>query len=136
MSQVRGFALFHGWAILTRANISDKLADQIPGATRERPPAECEDRRRKGRASMSKPLEDSRISRRGFLRGAAGVAGSLAVGSLTGPELARAIPRRRLAPTKIVLMGKELTADDVKAFQETHPNIAIELLTPDAAKFQ
>jgi multiple sugar transport system substrate-binding protein len=85
---------------------------------------------------MSEPSQDSRISRRGFLKGAAGVAGSLAVGSLAGPELAGAIPRRRLAPTKVVLMGKELTDADVAAFQADHPNIAIEVLNPDAAKFQ
>jgi multiple sugar transport system substrate-binding protein len=85
---------------------------------------------------MSKPLEDTPISRRGFLRGAAGVAGSLAVGSLSGPELARAIPRRRLAPTKVVVMGQELTPADIKAFEETHANITIEFLTTDPAKFQ
>jgi multiple sugar transport system substrate-binding protein len=85
---------------------------------------------------MSESTEDSRISRRRFLQGAAGVAGSLAVGSLAGPGLAAAIPRRRLAPAKVVLMGKELSKADVEAFQADHPNIAIELLEPDAAKFQ
>src|ERR687897_611936 len=85
---------------------------------------------------MSKPIEDSRISRRTFLRGAAGTTGSLALGSLFGPELAAAIPRRGLAPTKVVVMGQELTAADVKSFEETHPNIAIELIEVDAAKFQ
>jgi multiple sugar transport system substrate-binding protein len=85
---------------------------------------------------MSKPIEDGRISRRKFLAGAAGVAGSLAAGSLSGPELARALPRRRLAPTKVTVMGQELTPADIKAFEETHANITIELLTPDAAKFQ
>ncbi|HEY3051101.1 MAG TPA: extracellular solute-binding protein, partial [Gaiellaceae bacterium] len=60
----------------------------------------------------------------------------LAVGSLSGPELARAIPRRRLAPTKVVVMGKELTKADVESFQSDHPNIAIELLDVDIAKFQ
>lgn len=85
---------------------------------------------------MSEPSQDSRISRRGFLRGAAGVAGSLAVGSLAGPDLAAAIPRRRLAPTKVVLMGKELTKDDVAAFEADHPNITIELLDVNAARFQ
>jgi multiple sugar transport system substrate-binding protein len=85
---------------------------------------------------MSKPIEDSQISRRKFLQGAVGVAGSLAVGSLTGPELARAIPRRRLAPTKVVVMGQELTPADIKAFEDTHANITIEFLTTDAAKFQ
>ncbi len=54
---------------------------------------------------MSEPTEDSRISRRRFLRGAAGAAGALSAGSLFGPELAAALPRRRLAPAKIVVMG-------------------------------
>ena len=85
---------------------------------------------------MSKPIEGSRISRRRFLAGAAGVAGSLAAGKLTGPELARALPRRRLAPTKVVFMGQELTPADVTAFEAGHPNVTIELLTWDAAKFQ
>jgi multiple sugar transport system substrate-binding protein len=85
---------------------------------------------------MSERIEDSRISRRTFLQGAAGVAGSLAVGSLAGPELAAAIPRRRLAPTKIVLMGQELTKDDVASFEAGHPNITIELIEVDPAKFQ
>jgi multiple sugar transport system substrate-binding protein len=85
---------------------------------------------------MSEPTEDSRISRRKFLRGAAGAAGTVAAGSLFGPGHAAALPRRRLAPTKVVLMGKELSADDVAAFESAHPNISIELLQPDAAKFQ
>jgi multiple sugar transport system substrate-binding protein len=86
---------------------------------------------------MSTPTEEgSALSRREFLRGAAGVAGSLSVGSLVGPELARAIPRRRLAPTKVVLMGKELTKADVEQFENIHPNITIELLDVDAARFQ
>ena len=85
---------------------------------------------------MSHPTEDARISRRGFLQRTAGLAGSLAAGSLVGPELAAAIPRRRLSPTKVVLMGKELTAADVKAFEADHPNITIELLNVDAAKFE
>src|SRR3989442_14005415 len=85
---------------------------------------------------MSEPTEDGRISRRKFLRGAAGAAGSVAAGSLFGPELAAALPRRRLASAKVVVMGKELSDADVKAFQDGHPNITIELLQPDAAKFQ
>jgi multiple sugar transport system substrate-binding protein len=85
---------------------------------------------------MSKPIEDSRVTRRDLLRGAAGIFGSLAVGSLTGPELAKAIPRRRLATTKIVLMGKELSKGDVEVFESGHPNISIELLDVDAARFQ
>jgi multiple sugar transport system substrate-binding protein len=92
---------------------------------------------------MSDSIEDSRISRRKFLQGAAGTAGSLAVGSLFGPELAKAIPRRRLAPTKIVVMSKELTAGagdpgtpSTSDFEDSHPNIKIELLSFDPAKFQ
>jgi ABC-type glycerol-3-phosphate transport system substrate-binding protein len=85
---------------------------------------------------MSRTIEESRISRRAFLRGAAGVAGTLAVGSLAGPDLAAAIPRRRLSPTKVVLMGKELGKADVEAFQALYPNIEIELLAVDAARFQ
>src|SRR5437867_9245650 len=85
---------------------------------------------------MSNPIEDSPISRRAFLRGAAGVAGSLAVGSLAGPELAAAIPRRRLAPTKVVFMGQELTKDLIAEFEAAHPNITIENLNWDSARFQ
>src|SRR6266571_4584372 len=85
---------------------------------------------------MSEPTEVSRISRRKFLRGAAGAAGSVAAGSLFGPELAAALPRRRLSPVKVVIMGKELSNDDKKTFEDGHPNITLELLQPDAAKFQ
>jgi multiple sugar transport system substrate-binding protein len=92
---------------------------------------------------MSRPIEDGRITRRDLLKGAAGVAGSVAVGSLAGPDLARAIPRRRLAPTKVVVMTQELTAGagnagtpSIKDFEDTHPNISIELLDVDPAKFQ
>ena len=85
---------------------------------------------------MSTPIEEGSVSRRDFLKGAAGVAGSLTVGSLFGPELAKAIPRRGLAPTKIVLMGKELSKGDVEAFESSHPNISIELLDVDNARFQ
>jgi multiple sugar transport system substrate-binding protein len=92
---------------------------------------------------MSKPIDESRISRSDFLRGAAGVAGTVAGGTLWGPELARAIPRRRLAPTKVVLMSQELTSGagsagtpSIKDFEDTHPNIQIELLNVDAGKFQ
>src|ERR671937_1812553 len=99
-------------------------------------------RRRKDVASMSDPFEESRISRRKFLQGAAGTAGSLAVGSLFGPELARAIPRRGLAPTTVVVMSQELTTGagtagtpSVKDFEDLHPNIKIELLDVDAARF-
>jgi multiple sugar transport system substrate-binding protein len=85
---------------------------------------------------MADSIEDGRISRRRFLQGAAGAAGTVAAGSLFGPGHARALPRRRLAPTKVVVMGKELSDGDVKVFEEAHPNISIELLQPDAAKFQ
>jgi multiple sugar transport system substrate-binding protein len=85
---------------------------------------------------MSTPTEESPLSRREFLQGAAGVAGTLAVGSLFGPELAKAIPRRGLAPAKIVLMGKELSKGDVDLFESSHPNIRIELLDVDNARFQ
>ncbi len=92
---------------------------------------------------MSNPIEDSRISRRKLLQGAAGTAGSLALGSLFGPELAKAIPRRRLAPVKVVVMSQELTSGagnpgtpSTSDFEDTHPNINIELLNVDPAKFQ
>jgi multiple sugar transport system substrate-binding protein len=79
---------------------------------------------------------DTPITRGSFLRRAAQTTGAVAAGSLFGPELARAIPRRGLAPVTIQVMGKELSADDVNAFQAANPNIAIQLLTPDAARFQ
>jgi multiple sugar transport system substrate-binding protein len=92
---------------------------------------------------MAERIEDSRITRRKLLEGAAGTAGALAVGSLFGPELAKAIPRRRLAPTTVVVMSQELTAGAGNAgtpsthdFEDLHPNIKIELLDVDAAKFQ
>jgi multiple sugar transport system substrate-binding protein len=85
---------------------------------------------------MSTPTEGSPFSRREFLKGTAGVAGSLTVGSLFGPGLAKAIPRRRLAPANIVLMGKELSKADVASFESKHPNITIELLEVDNARFQ
>src|ERR671936_312999 len=90
---------------------------------------------------MSKHIEDTPISRRKLLKGAA--AGGLALGSLWGPELASAIPRRRLAPTKVVVMSQELTTGKGNAgtpstsdFESLHPNIKIELLAVDPAKFQ
>src|SRR5919204_6493733 len=92
---------------------------------------------------MSNPTDERGISRSDFLRGAAGVAGSVAAGSLWTPELARAIPRRRLAPTTVVVMSQELTTGagnpgtpSVSDFEDTHPNIKIELLNVDAGKFQ
>jgi multiple sugar transport system substrate-binding protein len=92
---------------------------------------------------MSNPTEESGISRSDFLRNAAVVAGSVAAGSFWTPELARAIPRRRLAPTTVVVMSQELTTGagnpgtpSIKDFEDLHPNIKIELLAVDAAKFQ
>jgi multiple sugar transport system substrate-binding protein len=92
---------------------------------------------------MSKPIDEGRISRSDFLRGAAGVAGSVAAGSLWTPSLARAIPRRGLAPTTVVVMSQELTTGagnagtpSIKDFEDLHPNIKIELLAVDPAKFQ
>src|SRR5262245_4895008 len=85
---------------------------------------------------MAERVQDPRISRRKFLQRAAGAAGTLAAGSLAGPGLASAIPRRRLSPTNIVLMGKALTQQDVDPFQTEHPNITIELVNVDPAKFQ
>jgi multiple sugar transport system substrate-binding protein len=92
---------------------------------------------------MSNPIDGRGMSRSDFLRGAAGVAGSVAAGSMWTPELARAIPRRRLAPTTVVVMSQELTTGQgnagtpsVSDFEDTHPNVKIELLAVDAAKFQ
>jgi multiple sugar transport system substrate-binding protein len=92
---------------------------------------------------MANHIEDIPLSRRKLLKRAAGAAGGLAVGSLFGPELAAAIPRRGLAPTTIVLMSKELTTGNGNAgtpstsdFEDLHPNIKIELLAVDAARFQ
>src|SRR5438552_2002355 len=119
-------------ALDTAEHIRQASAD----TSARRPRRRLRIRRRKGRGSMSEPTEDGRITRRKLLGGAAGAAGAFAAGSLFGPELAAALPRRRLSPVKIVLMGKELSQGDVAAFQDGHPNIAIELLQPDAAKFQ
>jgi multiple sugar transport system substrate-binding protein len=92
---------------------------------------------------MSKPVEETPVSRRKLLKGAAGAAGGLALSSFWGPELAAAIPRRRQSPTKVVVMSQELTTGAGNAgtpstsdFEDTHPNIKIELLDVDAAKFQ
>jgi multiple sugar transport system substrate-binding protein len=92
---------------------------------------------------MSKLIEEAGISRRTFLRRTAGAAGGVAAGSLWTPALANAIPRRRLAPTTVVVMSQELTTGQgnagtpsVKDFEDSHPNIKIDLLAVDAAKFQ
>src|SRR6266566_8174990 len=126
-----------GRSALTPPNISDKLA---PNQRRSR--RGCGESR-KGLARMSNHIEDTPISRRKLLKGAAGAVGGLAAGSLFGPELAGAIPRRRLAPTTVVVMSKELTTGkgntgtpSTSDFEDLHPNIKIELLTVDPAKFQ
>jgi multiple sugar transport system substrate-binding protein len=92
---------------------------------------------------MSDHIEDTPISRRKLLKGAAGAAGGLAVGSLWGPGLARAIPRRGQSATTVVVMSQELTTGAGNAgtpstsdFEALHPNIKIELLAVDPAKFQ
>jgi multiple sugar transport system substrate-binding protein len=87
---------------------------------------------------MSKEIEEIRISRRKLLGGAAGVAGSLAAGSLWGPELARAVPRRGLSPTQITVMTNagELAQSDIDYFQARNPNISVQFLTTDLARFQ
>jgi multiple sugar transport system substrate-binding protein len=86
---------------------------------------------------MSGALEDTRFSRRSFLgRGAVGV-GAAATGSLFGPELARAIPRRRLSTTAVTVMDNgEFTDAYIKDFESKNPNISINRLQFDAAKFQ
>src|SRR5919201_933147 len=92
---------------------------------------------------MSKPVEETPVSRRKLLKGAAGAAGGLALSSFWGPELAAAIPRRGQSPTTVVVMSQELTTGAGNAgtpstsdFESLHPNIKIELLTVDPAKFQ
>ncbi len=85
---------------------------------------------------MSNGLE-TRISRRKLLAGAAGVAGAVAAESLGGPGLARAIPRRRLAPVTVTVMGNgEFTDAYIKDFENKNANIKINFITFDAAKFQ
>jgi multiple sugar transport system substrate-binding protein len=86
---------------------------------------------------MSKLDEHSRISRRELLRGAAGVAGSVAAASLLGPELAAAVPRRRLAPLTVTVMGNgEFTDAYIKDFENKNANIKINFIDFDPAKFQ
>jgi multiple sugar transport system substrate-binding protein len=87
---------------------------------------------------MSNGIEETRVSRRKLLKGAAGVAGSVAVGSLFGPELAAAIPRRRLAATTVTLMTNngEITNADIAAFQDKNPNINIQWIVTDGPRFQ
>lgn len=85
---------------------------------------------------MSNGLE-TRVSRRKLLAGAAGVAGAVAAESLGGPALARAIPRRRLSPVTVTVMGNdEFTDAYIKDFESKNPNITINFVAFDAAKFQ
>src|SRR5207247_11216611 len=67
----------------------------------------------------------------------------LAAGALGVPVRAGAFPPRRVAPTTVVVMSKELTTGkritgtpSTSGFEDLHPNIKIELLTVDPAKFQ
>src|SRR5919201_2632499 len=86
---------------------------------------------------MSNGLEETRISRRQLLAGAGGAAGAVAAHSLWGPSLARAIPRRGLAPVTVTVMGNgEFTDAYIKDFENKNPNISINFLNFDAAKFQ
>jgi multiple sugar transport system substrate-binding protein len=87
---------------------------------------------------MSNGIEETRVSRRKLLRGAAGVAGSVAAGSLFGPELAAAIPRRRLAATTVTLMTNngEISNADIAAFEDKNPNINIQWIVTDGPRFQ
>jgi ABC-type glycerol-3-phosphate transport system substrate-binding protein len=86
---------------------------------------------------MSKGFEESRVTRRKLLAGAGGVAGAIVADSLWGPALARAVPRRRLAPTTVTVMGNdEFTDAYIKDFENKNPNISINFMNFDAAKFQ
>jgi multiple sugar transport system substrate-binding protein len=87
---------------------------------------------------MSNDTEEIRVSRRKLLGGAIGVAGSLAVGSAWGPDLAAAIPRRRLAATTVTVMTNtgELSQGDIDYFQQRNPNIQIQFIPTDLARFQ
>jgi len=87
---------------------------------------------------MSNGIEEVRVSRRKLLAGAAGAAGSMAAGSLFGPELAAAIPRRRLAPTTVTLMTNngEISNADIAAFEAKNPNISIQWIVTDGPRFQ
>jgi multiple sugar transport system substrate-binding protein len=88
---------------------------------------------------MSNGIDEVRVSRRKLLKGAAGVAGTVAAGSLFGPELAAAIPRRRLAgATTVTLMTNngEISNADIAAFQDKNPNINIQWIVTDGPRFQ
>ena len=88
---------------------------------------------------MANGIEETRVSRRKLLKGAAGVAGTAAAGSLFGPELAAALPRRRLAgATTVTLMTNngEITNADIAAFEAKNPNINIQWIVTDGPRFQ
>jgi multiple sugar transport system substrate-binding protein len=87
---------------------------------------------------MAYDIEETRVSRRKLLGAAAGVAGSMAAGSLWGPELAKAIPRRRLAATTVTLMTNngEISNADIADFESKHPNINIQWIVTDGPRFQ
>src|SRR4029079_6111795 len=100
--------------------------------------AEGREATRKGSKSMAYDIEETRLSRRKLLGGAAGVAGSLAAGTVWSPELARAIPRRRLAATTVTLMTNngEISNQDIADFQNKNPNINIQWIVTDGPRFQ
>jgi multiple sugar transport system substrate-binding protein len=87
---------------------------------------------------MAYDIEETRVSRRKLLGTAAGVAGSMAAGSLWGPELAAAIPRRRLAATTVTLMTNngEISNADIADFESKNPNIKVQWIVTDGPRFQ
>jgi multiple sugar transport system substrate-binding protein len=85
---------------------------------------------------MTDPLE-APISRRALVKGAIGAAGVAAVGSLGSPGTAGARIRRKNATKVVVMTGTgELSKGYVEAFGKINPNIEIEVIPPDAARFQ
>lgn len=87
---------------------------------------------------MAYDIEETRVSRRKLLGGAAGAAGTLAVGSMWNPGLAAAIPRRRLAATTVTLMTNqgEISNSDIADFESKNPNININWIVTDGPRFQ
>src|SRR5258708_39229104 len=83
---------------------------------------------RKGQLIMPNGIEEVRVSRRKLLAGAAGAAGSMPAGSPFGPELAAAIPRRRLAPTTVTLMTNngEISQPDTATVAPKNPHISMQ----------
>jgi len=77
------------------------------------------------------------ISRRALVKGAIGAAGVATVGSLAGASSAGARIRRASA-TKVVVMATtgELSKAQVEQFQKLNPNIEIEQIPVDPARFQ